>query len=60
MLHVNENMALYKSQIISYSLSEKQIEVHAHFDEQQIQEMSRKIPLPNLTVGPPGNVPQYS
>ena len=49
MLHVNENMALYKSQIISYSLSEKQIEVHAHFDEQQIQEMSRKIPLPNLT-----------
>lgn len=49
MLHVNENMSLYKSQIIHYNLSEKQVELNSHFDEQTIMDMARKIPLQNLT-----------
>ncbi|MCQ2588924.1 MAG: DUF5312 family protein [Treponema sp.] len=50
MLHVNENMSLYKSQIINYNLSEKQVELSAHFDEQKIMEMSHQIPLQKLTA----------
>jgi len=50
MLHVNENMSLYKSQIINYNLSEKQIELFAHFDEQKINEMARQVPIQKVTA----------
>lgn len=46
----NENIALYKRQIISYSLSEKQVSLLDHFEEPKIVEMSRQIPLDKLTT----------
>ena len=41
----NQNPNLYKHQIINYSLSEKQVNLLEHFDEQKIIEITRKIPL---------------
>lgn len=60
MLHVNENMSLYKNQIINFSLSEKQVELHAHFDEQQIQDMARKMPLEALSKQIEDELAQFS
>ena len=41
----NQNPNLYKHQIINYSLSEKQINLLEHFDQQKIIELTRKVPL---------------
>ena len=46
----NQNPNLYKAQVINYSLSEKQVELLEHFDQQQIIEASRTIPLQQLTT----------
>ncbi|MCR4900752.1 MAG: DUF5312 family protein [Treponema sp.] len=46
----NQNPNLYKAQVINYSLSEKQVELLEHFDQQQIIEASRQIPLQQLTT----------
>jgi len=39
------NPAIFKRQIINYSLSEHQLELLEHFDEQKIHEMAKQIPL---------------
>ena len=41
----NQNPNLYKHQIINYSLSEKQVNLLEHFDQQKIIELSHKLPL---------------
>ncbi len=43
-----ENENLFKRQIINYSLSQNQIELLEHFDQQKLIEMSRKIPIAEL------------
>lgn len=45
----NQNPNLYKAQVINYSLSEKQIGLLEHFDQQKILEMARTIPLQQLS-----------
>jgi len=42
------NPALFKRQIINYSLSENQLALLEHFDEQKIMEMARKMPIANI------------
>lgn len=39
------NPGIFKRQIINYSLSERQLELLEHFDEQKIHEMSKQVPL---------------
>ena len=46
----NQNPNLYKAQVINYSLSEKQIELLEHFDQQKILEMARTVPLQQLST----------
>ena len=41
----NQNPNLYKYQVINYSLSEKQVNLLEHFDQQKIIELTRKVPL---------------
>ena len=43
-----DNPAIFKRQIINYSLSEKQIELLDQLDEAKIQEVSQKIPFNQL------------
>ena len=45
----NQNPNLYKAQVINYSLSEKQIGLLEHFDQQKILEMARTVPLQQLS-----------
>ncbi len=45
----NQNPNLYKAQIINFSLSEKQIGLLEHFDQQKILEMARTVPLQQLS-----------
>jgi len=45
----NQNPNLYKAQVINYSLSEKQVEVLDSFDQQNIMEQARTVPLQQLT-----------
>ena len=45
----NQNPNLYKAQVINYSLSEKQVGLLEHFDEQKIIEMSRTVPIQQLS-----------
>ena len=46
----NQNPNLYKAQVINYSLSEKQIGLLEHFDQQKILEMARQVPLQQLSA----------
>ena len=46
----NQNPNLYKAQVINYSLSEKQIGLLEHFDQQKIMEMARTLPLSQLST----------
>lgn len=46
----NQNSNLYKTQVINYSLSEKQVDLLEHFDQQKIIEMARQVPLQQLTT----------
>ena len=46
----NQNPNLYKHQIINYSLSEKQVNLLEHFDQQKIIELTRKVPLQQATT----------
>lgn len=48
MFKLNDNPTLYKRQIISYSLSEKQVELLNHFDANKLIEMSRQVPFEQL------------
>lgn len=48
LFHANQNMNVFKHQIINYSLSEKQVELLSHFDEQKITEVAQSIPLERL------------
>lgn len=48
MFHANPNMNVYKHQIINYSLSEKQVDLLAHFDENKITELSKSIPFEKI------------
>lgn len=41
----SDNMALYKRQIINYSLSEKQHQILENLDDQKINELSRTVPI---------------
>lgn len=43
-----ENETLFKRQIINYSLSQQQIDILEHFDQQKIIEMSKKISITEL------------
>ena len=45
----NQNPNLYKAQVINYSLSEKQIGLLEHFDQQKILELARTVPLQQLS-----------
>lgn len=49
LFHANENMNAFKHQIMNYSLSDKQLELLNHLDDQKIQEMAGKVSLENLT-----------
>ena len=44
----NDNMTLFKRQILNYSLSEKQSELLEHFDENYIKDLARQMPLEQL------------
>ena len=46
----NQNPNLYKAQVVNYSLSEKQIGLLEHFDQQKIIEMSRQVPIQQLSA----------
>ena len=46
----NQNPNLYKAQVINFSLSEKQVGLLEHFDQQKIMEMSRTIPIQQLST----------
>ena len=46
----NQNPNLYKAQVVNYSLSEKQIGLLEHFDQQKIIEMSRQVPIQQLST----------
>lgn len=48
-LKSNPNSQIYKRQIINYSLSEKQLNLISHFDEQKILEISKKYPLEQIS-----------
>ena len=50
LFHSNQNMAMYKHQILNYSLSERQVELLSHFDENKILEMAKTIPLDKLKL----------
>ena len=43
-----QNPSIFKRQIINYTMSEKQLELLEHFDEQKILEMSKKLPLQKI------------
>ena len=45
----NQNPNLYKAQVVNYSLSEKQVALLEHFDQQKILEMARTVPLQQLS-----------
>ena len=46
----NQNPNLYKAQVINYSLSEKQVGLLEHFDQQKIMELSRTVPIQQLSA----------
>lgn len=46
----NQNPNLYKSQIVNFSLSEKQIALLEHFDQQKIFEVAHKAPLDQISA----------
>ena len=50
MFHNNQNMNVFKHQILNYSLSERQVELLSHFDEKKITEMAQSIPIDKLKV----------
>lgn len=43
-----QNPGIFKSQIINYSLSDKQLALMEHFDEQKIIEVSKKVPIEKI------------
>ncbi len=45
----NQNPNLYKAQVVNYSLSEKQIGLLEHFDQQKIMELARTVPIQQLS-----------
>lgn len=50
MFHANPNLNAFKHQIINYSLTDRQMELLAHFDEKKIQEMATKIDFDKLKI----------
>ena len=50
LFHSDQNMNVYKHQILNYSLSERQVELLSHFDEKKITEMAQSIPIDKLKV----------
>lgn len=48
LFHANPNMNQFKHQIMNYSLSDRQLELLTHFDEQKIQEVSKQISFDKL------------
>ena len=46
----NQNPNLYKAQVINFSLSEKQVGLLEHFDQQKIMEMARTIPIQQIST----------
>ncbi|MCF0242121.1 MAG: hypothetical protein HUK25_05745 [Treponema sp.] len=43
-----QNKNIFKSQIINYSLSEKQVQLLEHLNEEKIIEMSKKVPVKSI------------
>ena len=46
----NQNPNLYKAQVINYSLSDKQLGLLEHFDQQKIMELARTVPIQQLST----------
>ncbi len=46
----NQNPNLYKAQVINFSLSEKQVGLLEHFDQQKIMELARTVPIQQLST----------
>lgn len=46
----NQNPNLYKAQVINYSLSDKQLGLLEHFDQQKIMELARTVPIQQLSA----------
>ncbi len=46
----NQNPNLYKAQVINFSLSEKQVGLLEHFDQQKIMELARTVPIQQLSA----------
>ncbi len=43
-----QNPAIFKAQVINYSLSENQLKLLEHFDEQKIYEVSKRVPMSKI------------
>lgn len=48
LFRANPNPAMFKAQIINYNLSERQLELLEHFDEQKIHEISRQVSIDKI------------
>lgn len=48
LFRANQNPGMFKAQIINYCLSEHQLDLLTHFDEQKLREVARKIPIEQI------------
>ncbi len=48
MFRASPNIGMFKAQIINYCLSERQLELLNHFDEQKLHEVARQIPIEQI------------
>lgn len=54
------NESMFKNQIINYNLSDRQLELLEHFDQQKIHEVARKIPIDRISAQIESELEEFS